>query len=58
MKKLRLFSLLAAAILPMTVLAQGTANVHGHVQNAAGVAIGNGQVKFSTEKTVEEKDRK
>ncbi len=58
MKQLRLFSLLAAAILPMTMLAQGTASVHGHVQNAAGVAIATGQAKFTTDKTVEAKDRK
>jgi tetratricopeptide (TPR) repeat protein len=65
MKKLRLFSLLAAAaILPMTMLvpatalAQGTASVHGHVQNAAGMALTTGQVKFTTDKTVEPKDRK
>jgi len=58
MKKLRLFSLLAAAILPMTMLAQGTASVHGHVQNAAGVAINTGDVKFTTDKAAEPKDRK
>ena len=58
MKQLRLFSLLAAAILPVTMLAQGTASVHGHVQNAAGVAIATGQAKFTTDKTVEAKDRK
>jgi len=59
MKKLRLFNMLAAvAILPMTMLAQGTAAVHGHVQNAAGVAIATGQVKFTTDKTAEPKDRK
>jgi tetratricopeptide (TPR) repeat protein len=58
MKKLRLFSLLAAAILPMTMLAQGTASVHGHVQNPAGVPITSGQAKFTTDKSGEAKDRK
>jgi tetratricopeptide (TPR) repeat protein len=59
MKKLRLFNLLAAvAILPMTMFAQGTASVHGHVQNAAGMALATGQVKFTTDKAVEPKDRK
>ncbi|HEY5329251.1 MAG TPA: hypothetical protein VIJ79_05145 [Acidobacteriaceae bacterium] len=65
MKKLRLFSLLAAAailpiamLVPVTALAQETASVHGHVQNAAGMALATGQVKFTTDKTVEPKDRK
>ena len=59
MKKLRLLTLLAAtAVLPATMLAQATASVHGHVQNAAGMPLTTGQVKFTTEKTVEPKDRK
>lgn len=59
MKKLRLLTLLAAtAVLPATMLAQATASVHGHVQNAAGLPITTGQVKLTTDKTVEAKDRK
>jgi tetratricopeptide (TPR) repeat protein len=59
MTKLRLFSLLAAvALLPAAALAQATASIHGHVQNAAGMAINTGQVKLTTDKTAEAKDRK
>jgi tetratricopeptide (TPR) repeat protein len=59
MKMLRLFTLLAAtAVLPAAMLAQGTASVHGHVNNAAGMAINTGQVKFTTDKAGEAKDRK
>ena len=59
MKKLRLLTLLAAtAVLPMTMLAQATASVHGHVQNAAGLPLTTGQVKLTTDKTAEPKDRK
>jgi tetratricopeptide (TPR) repeat protein len=60
MMKLKLFSLLVAtALLPASLLAQATtASVHGHVNNAAGVALPNGQVKFTTDKNAEPKDRK
>ena len=59
MMKLKLFSLLVAtALLPGSLLAQTTASVHGHVNNAAGVALTSGQVKLTTDKTAEPKDRK
>jgi tetratricopeptide (TPR) repeat protein len=60
MMKLKLFSLLVAtALLPASLLAQATtASVHGHVNNAAGVALPSGQVKFTTDKNAEPKDRK
>jgi tetratricopeptide (TPR) repeat protein len=61
MMKLKLFSLLVAtALLPASLLGQAaaTASVHGHVNNAAGVAITSGQVKLTTDKTSAPKDRK
>jgi tetratricopeptide (TPR) repeat protein len=59
MMKLRLITLLAAtALLPASLLAQTGATIHGHVNNAAGVAINTGQVKLTTDKTGEPKDRK
>jgi tetratricopeptide (TPR) repeat protein len=35
---------------PARLMAQGTATVHGHVQNAAGMPVTAGDVKFTTEK--------
>ena len=50
-------SLLAAA--PMVMVAQvAPATVHGHVNNAAGGAITKGEVRFTTDRTSEEKSRK
>jgi tetratricopeptide (TPR) repeat protein len=50
--------LAATALLSASMLAQDTASVHGHVQNAAGMPLTTGQVKFTTDKTAEAKDRK
>jgi len=60
MTKLRVFSLLAATVLmPVSLLAQTpTASVHGHVNNAAGIAITSGQIKLTTDKSADPKDQK
>jgi tetratricopeptide (TPR) repeat protein len=56
--KLKLYSLLAAIVmLPATLLGQN-ASIHGHVNNAAGLPIPDAQVKLTTDKTGEPKDRK
>ena len=50
-------SLLAAG--PARVVAQAApATVHGHVNNAAGGAITKGEVRFTTDRSTEEKNRK
>jgi tetratricopeptide (TPR) repeat protein len=67
MMKLKLFSLLAAVALlvPVSMRAQAPAapaateaSVHGHVNNAAGMAITKGQVKLTTDKSAPAKERK
>ena len=57
MTRLKLFSLLAVALLPASMLAQ-TASLHGHVNNAAGMTIPNAQVKLTTDKSAALKDQK
>ena len=42
----------------VTLHAQVTATIHGHVQNAAGVPVTGGEVKLSTEREAPSKDRK
>ena len=56
-------SLLAVAgwTLPSRVMAQGPpapATIHGHVQNAAGQPLNKGEVRFTTDRASEEKNRK
>jgi tetratricopeptide (TPR) repeat protein len=60
MMKLKLFSLLVAtALLPVSLLGQATASIHGHVNNAAGIPLPlPAEVKLTTDKTSEPKDRK
>jgi tetratricopeptide (TPR) repeat protein len=36
----------------------GTAAIHGHVLNAAGIAVNKGEIRLSTDRTSESKDRK
>ncbi|MDP9051875.1 MAG: hypothetical protein M3O31_14325 [Acidobacteriota bacterium] len=45
-------SFLGLAIMaqPAHLMAQGTASIHGHVQNAAGMAVTNAEVRLTTEK--------
>jgi len=51
--------MLAAAMLsPVNLMAQGTATIHGHVQNAAGQPVIKGDVKLTTDKTSEPAKRK
>ncbi len=47
-----------ALCLPSSALAQGLATVHGKVNNPAGSPITRGEVKFTTDKTSDPKDRK
>ena len=62
MKKFRnsIFAMMAAmAVLIATpVWAQNAASVHGHVNDATGVAVSGAAVSFSTDKTSAPKDRK
>jgi tetratricopeptide (TPR) repeat protein len=41
---------LATLAQPARLMAQATASIHGHVQNAAGMPVGNAEVRLSTEK--------
>jgi tetratricopeptide (TPR) repeat protein len=45
---------------PASSMAQatGTASIHGHVTNPAGMALNKGEVRLSTDRTSESKDRK
>ena len=61
----RLATPVAAAVLaagtmlvPMRAVAQATATIHGHVQNAGGQPINHGDVKLTTDRTSAAKDRK
>lgn len=57
--KTRLLSLVAAtALLPASLLAQGTAAIHGHIQNPAGFALKNGKVLLTKDKTAEASKQK
>jgi tetratricopeptide (TPR) repeat protein len=58
-------STLAAALLvilamayPARSMAQGTAGIHGHITNAAGMAVNKGEVRLSTDRSADPKDRK
>jgi tetratricopeptide (TPR) repeat protein len=56
---LALALLMAAAIAhPGRLMAQATASLHGHVNNAAGMALNHGEVKLTTDRGAEAKDRK
>ena len=57
MTKLRTLSLLAATLLPVSLLAQ-TAGLHGHVNNAAGMNVPTAEVRLTTEKSSSAKDQK
>jgi tetratricopeptide (TPR) repeat protein len=61
----KISSVLAAALLvglalahPARSMAQATASIHGHVTNPAGVALNKGEVRLTTDRTAEPKDRK
>ena len=64
---LKVSSTLAAALLviftmaqptPSIAQAQGSASIHGHVINPAGIALNKGEVRLSTDRSAEAKDRK
>ncbi|HEY1966212.1 MAG TPA: hypothetical protein VGG59_14830, partial [Acidobacteriaceae bacterium] len=65
-KTKRISGALAAALLvvlamalPNHSLAQGSASIHGHVNNAAGVAVNKGEVRLTTDRaSTDAKDRK
>ncbi len=61
------FGWMTGSVLGLSLLAAGTsrmvaqaapATVHGHVNNAAGGAITKGEIRFTTDRTSEEKNRK
>jgi tetratricopeptide (TPR) repeat protein len=61
----KISSVLAAALLvglalvhPARSMAQATVSIHGHVTNPAGVALNKGEVRLTTDRTAEPKDRK
>jgi tetratricopeptide (TPR) repeat protein len=43
---------------PGRLMAQATASIHGHVNNAAGIALTRGDVKLTTDRSSQPKDRK
>ncbi|MGD0443693.1 MAG: tetratricopeptide repeat protein [Edaphobacter sp.] len=47
-----------AMALPTRSMAQGTASIHGHITNAAGIAVNKGEVRLTTDRSSEPKDRK
>jgi tetratricopeptide (TPR) repeat protein len=62
---LKVSSVLAVSLLaifamarPSNLLAQGTASIHGHVNNAAGQPLAKGEVKLTTDRSSAPKDRK
>jgi tetratricopeptide (TPR) repeat protein len=62
---LKVSSVLAVSLLaifamarPSNLLAQGTASIHGHVNNAAGQPLTTGVVKLTTDRSSAPKDRK
>ena len=62
---LKVSSTLAVALLmvlalahPRALMAQATASIHGHVNNAAGMAMTQGDVKLTTDRSSQPKDRK
>jgi tetratricopeptide (TPR) repeat protein len=52
-----LFVILAMAH-PAHLMAQGSASIHGHVVNPAGIALNKGEVRLTTDRASESKDRK
>ncbi len=48
----------ATMLTPMSLMAQGTASIHGHVQNAAGQPVTKGDVKLTTDRSSEASKRK
>jgi tetratricopeptide (TPR) repeat protein len=65
MTKLRVISLLAAALMPVTLMpvslpaqTPAAATIHGHVQNAAGMPIPKSEVRLTTDKSSEFKNQK
>ncbi|MDQ2834890.1 MAG: tetratricopeptide repeat protein [Acidobacteriota bacterium] len=50
--------LVAAMAHPGRLLAQASASIHGHVNNAAGVALTHGDIKLTTDRSSQPKDRK
>jgi tetratricopeptide (TPR) repeat protein len=64
---LRVSNTLAAVLLVIVALVQpsrsmaqatGTASIHGHVTNPAGMALNKGEVRLSTDRSADAKDRK
>jgi tetratricopeptide (TPR) repeat protein len=62
---LKISSILAVSLLaifvmarPSNLLAQGTASIHGHVDNAIGQPVTKGEVKLTTDRSADSKDRK
>jgi tetratricopeptide (TPR) repeat protein len=64
---LRVSSTLAAVLLVIVAVVQpsrsmaqatGTASIHGHVTNPAGMALNKGEVRLSTDRSADAKDRK
>jgi tetratricopeptide (TPR) repeat protein len=65
---LKISSTLAAAVLVVVAMAQpgrlvaqgnvGSATIHGHVQNAAGMPLNSGEVRLSTDRSSQPADRK
>jgi tetratricopeptide (TPR) repeat protein len=62
---LKVSSTLAVALLvvlamaqPARLMAQGTASIHGHVSNAIGQPLTKGEVRLTTDRSSEAKDRK
>lgn len=51
-------TVLAAAIAAAPAVAQETASIHGHVQNAAGLPITKGEVRLTTDRAADTKSRK
>lgn len=50
--------LVVAMAHPGRLMAQAAASIHGHVNNAAGIALNHGDVKLTTDRSSQPKDRK
>lgn len=62
---LKISSTLAAVVLvvlamaqPSRLVAQGSASIHGHVQNAAGMPLNSGEIRLTTDRSSQPADRK
>jgi hypothetical protein len=61
---MKLMSVLAAGVVGIALghspalVAQGTASIHGHVNNAAGIALNSGEVRLTTDKNPNSDNRK